>query len=87
MLLLRPILFPFLDWKSALMRLIKQVIFTKIDLLKGYWQVPLTDMAKEISAFVVPDALYACKVMPFGMKNAIATFQRLIDKVLAGLTN
>ncbi len=28
---------------------------TKLDLLKGYWKVPLTDRAKEISAFVTPD--------------------------------
>ena len=31
---------------------------TKFDLLKGFWQVPLTDRAKEISAFVTPDGLY-----------------------------
>ena len=31
---------------------------TKFDLLKGFWQVPLTDCAKEISAFVTPDGLY-----------------------------
>ena len=58
---------------------------TKFDLLKGYWQVPLTSRAKEVSAFVTPDGLYQYKVMPFGMKNAPATFQRLINEVLAGL--
>ena len=42
---------------------------TKINLLKGYWQVPLTDKAKEISAFVIQDALVSCKVMSFGTKN------------------
>ena len=39
---------------------------TKFDLLKGFWQIPLTDKAKEISAFVTPDGLYQYKVMPFG---------------------
>ena len=48
---------------------------TKFDLLKGFWQIPLTDRAKEISAFVTPDGLYQYKVMPFGMKNSPATFQ------------
>ena len=40
---------------------------TKFDLLKGFWQVPLTERAKEleISAFVTPDGLYQYKVMPF----------------------
>ena len=58
---------------------------TKFDLLKGFWQVPLTDRAKEISAFVTPDGLYQYKVMPFGMKNSPATFQRLVNIVISGL--
>ena len=52
---------------------------TKIDLLSGYWQVPLSQRAREISAFSTPDGLYQYKVMPFGMKNAPATFQRLVN--------
>ena len=47
---------------------------SKFDLLKGYWQVPLTQRAKEITAFATPDNLYQYKVMPFGMKNSPATF-------------
>ena len=58
---------------------------TKFDLLKGFWQIPLTERAKEISAFVTPDGLYQYKAMPFGMKNSPATFQRLINMILAGL--
>ena len=50
------------------------------DMLKGYWQVPLTQRAREISAFVTPSGLYQYKVMPFGMKNAPATFQRMVNK-------
>ena len=39
------------------------------DMLKGYWQVPLTQRAHEISAFVTPSGIYQYKVMPFGMKK------------------
>ena len=60
---------------------------TKFDLLKGFWQIPLTDRAKEISAFVTPDGLYKYKVMPFGMENSPATFQRLIYMIITGLDN
>ena len=58
---------------------------TKFDLLKGFWQIPLTEKAKEISAFTTPFGLYQYKVMPFGMKNSPATFQRLINQVICGL--
>ncbi|XP_073732325.1 uncharacterized protein [Misgurnus anguillicaudatus] len=57
---------------------------TKLDLLKGYWQVPLTSRAKEIAAFVTPDAFLQYTVMPFGVRNAPATFQRLVNRVLGG---
>nr|XP_045603076.1 uncharacterized protein LOC123761177 [Procambarus clarkii] len=60
---------------------------TKFDLFKGYWQVPLTEKAKPISAFVTPDGLFECQVMPFGMKNAASTFQRLMGIVLRDVEN
>ena len=52
------------------------------DMLRGYWQVPLTQRAHEISPFVTPSGLYQYKVMPFGMKNAQATFQRMVNKLV-----
>ncbi len=55
---------------------------SKLDMLKGYWQVPLTPHASNISAFVTPDSFLQYTVMPFGMCNAPATFQRLVNKVL-----
>ena len=58
---------------------------TKFDLLKRFWQVPLTDRAKEVSAFATPNGLCQYKVMPFGMKNSPATFQRLVNNVICGL--
>ncbi len=58
---------------------------TKLDLLKGYWQVPLTPRAREISAFVTPDAFLQYTVMPFGVRSAPATFQRLVNRVLWGV--
>ena len=40
-----------------------------------------------MSAFVTPECLYRCQVLPFGMKNAPATFQRLMNFVTSGLQN
>uniref|UniRef100_A0A669CU45 Gypsy retrotransposon integrase-like protein 1 n=1 Tax=Oreochromis niloticus TaxID=8128 RepID=A0A669CU45_ORENI len=58
---------------------------TKLDLLKGYWQVLLTSHAAEISAFVTPDHFLQYTVMPFGLRNAPATFQRLMNIVLGSV--
>ena len=52
------------------------------DMLKGYWQVLLTQRAREISAFVTASGLYQYKVMPFGMKNAPASFQRMVNMLV-----
>lgn len=60
---------------------------SKLDMLKGYWQVPLTKRASDISAFVTPDHFLQYTVMPFGLCNAPATFQRLVNKVLGGIPN
>ncbi|KAL6480112.1 hypothetical protein MHYP_G00111450 [Metynnis hypsauchen] len=60
---------------------------SKLDLLKGYWQVHLTARAAEISAFATPDNFLQYTVMAFGLRNAPATFQRLMNLVLKGVSN
>lgn len=58
---------------------------SRFDLLKGYWQVPLSKRAREIAAFTTPTGLYSYTVMPFGLRNARATFQRLMNTVVGDL--
>ena len=45
----------------------------------------VNSVTKEVSAFATPNGLYQYKVMPFGMKNSPATFQRLVNNVICGL--
>ncbi len=77
--------FPIPRMEDCIDRIGNAKYVTKFDLLKGFWQVPLTPRAKEISAFVTPTGLYQYKVMPFGMKNSPATFQRLINSIIMDL--
>lgn len=58
---------------------------TKIDLLKGYYQVPLTPRAQEVSSFITLSGLYSYNVMSFGLRNAPPTFQSLMNRVVSGL--
>lgn len=60
--------------------------FSKIDLSKGYWQVPLSEEAKDMTSFETTKGLFRFKVMPFGLVCAPATFCRLMRKVLDGVT-
>ncbi|KAL0202037.1 hypothetical protein M9458_000055, partial [Cirrhinus mrigala] len=59
--------------------------FSTLDLASGYWRVELTPQARQAAAFCSRKGLFAWNVMPFGLCNAPATFQRLMDRVLAGM--
>ena len=73
-----PDCFPLPRIEDCIDRVGNAKFISKLDLLKGYWQVPLSERAKAVSAFITPEGLFECKVMPFGMRNAASTFQRLM---------
>ncbi|KMQ82214.1 gag-pol polyprotein, partial [Lasius niger] len=60
-------------------------IFTKIDLVKAYYQVPVAEKDIPKTAVTTPFGLFEFLVMPFGLRNAAQTFQRLMNPFLSGL--
>ena len=54
-----------------------------MDAFSGYNQIKLDEVDQEKTFFVTSQGLFCYKVMPFGLKNAGATYQRLMNKMFA----
>ena len=60
--------------------------YTTIDMNSGFWQVPMDDESKQYTTFTLGSmGLYECECMPFGLCNALPTFQRLMLNCLGEL--
>jgi hypothetical protein len=63
-------------------------VYSSLDLKSGYWQIPMDQALKKLTAFATPDgagATYQYRVIPFGLQNAPATFQNFMARALTGL--
>ena len=60
-------------------------VFSTLDLKSGYWQIPVAPNDREKTAFVCHLGLYEYNRLPFGLANAPAQFQRVMNYVLADM--
>ena len=84
--------YPLPRMSTLLQKIGRAILFTKIDLASGFHQVPVKLSSREATAFSTSEPVqghshFQWKVMPFGLINAPATFQRLMESVLQGIPN
>ena len=77
--------FPLPRIDDSLNSLSGQAWFSTLDLASGYWQVRLSENARPKTAFATHSGLFQFAVMPFGLCNAPATFERLMSQVMRRL--
>ena len=79
--------YPFLSPDDIMDRLGGSKFYSKFDLCKGYYQIPLEEKSREYSTFVCKRGLYRFTVMSMGLVSAGATFTRMMRKLLDGSVN
>ena len=71
---------------ESLDSLVGSAYYSTFDLTSGFWQVPMEEESKQFTAFTLGSmGLFECDRMPFGLCNAPATFQRLMQKLPGGV--
>ena len=71
--------------EASMAKLSNAVCFGSLDMLQGYWQMPLAREAQEIFTIAAPGGLFTPTRVPQGVLNATAYFQSVMTEVLDGL--
>lgn len=71
--------YPIPHIEERLERVSSANFISTLDLVRGYWQVPLTERASRLAAFISPMGTFRPKVLSFGLKNAPYCFSSLMD--------
>ena len=63
----------------------KNAVFSSLDLMSGFWQVPLAPESRPLTAFSTPAGHFQYVRLPMGLKNSPVVFQLLINEVFRGI--
>ncbi|HYN44438.1 MAG TPA: reverse transcriptase domain-containing protein, partial [Candidatus Limnocylindrales bacterium] len=77
--------YPMVRIDETLDQLGKAKYFSKLDMVEGYYQIPLHENSKTYTGFATRSGFYQWKYLPMGFKNAGAAFQRQMDTVLGNM--
>jgi hypothetical protein len=77
--------YPMPNIDAMLHTLDRKLFFSTMDLCSGYWQVRMDSDSIEKTAFAAPNGHYEFTVMSFGLCNAVATFERFMERLLDGI--
>ncbi len=56
---------------------------SSVDIASAFWQIPMHPDHAKFTGFITPKGKFEWLRMPFGLKNALSTFQRFMDEVLS----
>ena len=79
--------YPLPDIKDILDKLSGSRFYSSLDGASAYWSIPIIERDREKTAFITPRGQFEFCVLPFGLCNAQATYQRAIDSALSGATH
>ena len=77
--------YPVPNMRDLISKIGQKKVFSTLDLLSGFLQVPLDESSREKTAFTTQSGHYQFRRMPFGLKSSPITFVRLMDRVLHGM--
>ena len=77
--------YPLLTTEDIFTHLARDRVFTKLDLLQAYLQLPVDEDSKDLLVINTPKGLFRYNGLPYGVSVARAIFQSVMDRILQGL--
>ena len=77
--------FPLPNIEETLIKVRNSRFFSTLDMKSGYWQIPIAKEDREKTGFITSQSLYEWNYLPFGLRNALSHFSRVMNSILTGL--